>query len=324
MWAGEKQLFSHNMGTQCAWLRRGMKYRRKKGLQGAFMSPSRFTQEGYSKCAWKTEAPEPSGAKQMHEEGYTAHIRCGRKVCWHFNGECEGGLGCIWPPWDLCPAHDADQRGAGRCQGCKTEAESIWNPCRGGLPRFGLFKCFPGLQKSWQRICTSLGVPTEILQGWLKTSCFSPHADCNSPLCNPEATARLVCGLQRHFIPLTAFTLVSYLPLKNGNLTQTVVSENGLKMTVCKNISRCECLPVNTYPSLAWPPVSRWQRAAAALMHIYAGAVSIPHRHSQVNGNMQLCLQLTRFKHRLMTACFHFNQRTNRPFIITGIFFTPI
>lgn len=131
MWAGEKQLFSHNMGTQCAWLRRGMKYRRKKGLQGAFMSPSRFTQEGYSKCAWKTEAPEPSGAKQMHEEGYTAHIRCGRKVCWHFNGECEGGLGCIWPPWDLCPAHDADQRGAGRCQGCKAEAESIWNPCRG-------------------------------------------------------------------------------------------------------------------------------------------------------------------------------------------------
>lgn len=47
----------------------------------------------------------------------------------------------------------------------------------------------------------------------------------------------------------------------------------------------------------------------------------VPHRHSQVNGNAQLCWQLTRFKHRLMTACFHFNQRTNRPFIITGIFF---
>lgn len=41
----------------------------------------------------------------------------------------------------------------------------------------------------------------------------------------------------------------------------------------------------------------------------------------QVNGNMQLCSQLTRFKHRLMTACFHFNQHTNRPFIIMLGFF---
>lgn len=29
----EKQLFSRNTGTQCAWLRRGMKYRRKKGCK---------------------------------------------------------------------------------------------------------------------------------------------------------------------------------------------------------------------------------------------------------------------------------------------------
>lgn len=41
-----------------------MKYRRKKGLQGAFMSPSRFTQEGYSECAQKAQDPEPSGVKQ--------------------------------------------------------------------------------------------------------------------------------------------------------------------------------------------------------------------------------------------------------------------
>lgn len=55
-----------------------MKYRRKKGLQGAFMHPSRVTQEGYSKCTGKTQAPEPSGVKQMCEEGCTA--KCGRKV----------------------------------------------------------------------------------------------------------------------------------------------------------------------------------------------------------------------------------------------------
>lgn len=76
----EKQLFSRNMGTQCAWLRRGMKYRRKKGLQGgAFMHPSRVTQEGYSERVGKTQTPVPTRAKQMREEGYTA--LCGRKVC---------------------------------------------------------------------------------------------------------------------------------------------------------------------------------------------------------------------------------------------------
>lgn len=42
----------------------------------------------------------------------------------------------------------------------------------------------------------------------------------------------------------------------------------------------------------------------------------------QVNDNIQLCSQLTRFIHRLMTACFHFNQRTNRPFIIMAGFFS--
>lgn len=109
MWAGQKQLFSHNMGTQCAWLRRGMKYRGKKGLQGAFMCPSRLTQEGYSKCAGKTRAPESSGAKQMHEEGHTAP--CGRKVSLCFNSECEGGLGCIWLVWGLCPVQKSDQSG---------------------------------------------------------------------------------------------------------------------------------------------------------------------------------------------------------------------
>lgn len=38
------------------------------------MSPSRFTQEGYSKCAWKAQTPEHSGAKQTCEEGFTTHI----------------------------------------------------------------------------------------------------------------------------------------------------------------------------------------------------------------------------------------------------------
>lgn len=42
------------------------------------MHPSRVTQEGYSKCTGKTQAPEPSGVKQMCEEGCTA--KCGRKV----------------------------------------------------------------------------------------------------------------------------------------------------------------------------------------------------------------------------------------------------
>lgn len=58
------------------------------------MCPSRLTQEGYSKCAEKTRAPEPSGAKQMHEEGHTA--LCGREVSLCFNSECERGLGRIW------------------------------------------------------------------------------------------------------------------------------------------------------------------------------------------------------------------------------------
>lgn len=43
------------------------------------MHPSRVTQEGYSEYAGKTQNPEPSRAKQMREEGYTA--LCGRKVC---------------------------------------------------------------------------------------------------------------------------------------------------------------------------------------------------------------------------------------------------
>lgn len=110
MWAVEKQLFSHNMGTQCAWLRRGMKYRRTKGLQGgSFMHPSRVTREGYSECVGKTQTPDPSGAKQMWEEGYTA--LWGRKVCWHFNREHEEGLGCIRSAWGLCPVHNRDQKG---------------------------------------------------------------------------------------------------------------------------------------------------------------------------------------------------------------------
>lgn len=56
-----------------------MKYGRKKRLRGAFMCPSRVTREGYSKCAGKIQASEPSGAKQMCEEGCTALY--GRKMC---------------------------------------------------------------------------------------------------------------------------------------------------------------------------------------------------------------------------------------------------
>lgn len=43
------------------------------------MSPSRFTREGYSKYAWKAQVPEPSGAKQTCEEGYTTHVQYERK-----------------------------------------------------------------------------------------------------------------------------------------------------------------------------------------------------------------------------------------------------
>jgi len=79
------------------------------------MCPSRVTQEGYSKCAGKTQAPEPSVAKQMCEEGRTAP--CERKVCWRFKGECEGGLGCIRPAFEASALSTTQIRGGKKLPG---------------------------------------------------------------------------------------------------------------------------------------------------------------------------------------------------------------
>lgn len=76
-----------------------------------------------------------------------------------------------------------------------------------------------------------------------------------------------------------------------------------------------EYFPVACLTSSAEVPEGR-SSPDAHLCFKHLEKCQFPTGTHQVNGNMQLCSQLTRFKHRLMTACFHFNQHTNRLFII--------